>query len=325
MVFEPHGAGITAEEEIGNIMSVFRSANRYRRRDRVRTDRRGWRSVRNRGWGRRSYDRAPRRSTSSGGVESVARFGFVARGVAYVVIGILAFMLAIGTAEHEPDAGGALAAIAAKPLGYLLLWILVFGFAALAVWRAVQVAGAGRTYSGGHRAYAVISGIVYALAFWGTLRFVMHGRTPTPSDAVARDLTGRILSWDGGQVVVLLIGIAILAFGIWQTVRGLRLDFAEDLRMGWMTHGMREAAIWLGRIGYLARGAIVISIGFAAMVAAVNYDAAAAKGIDAVLHDFAGNPFGPWLLMLIALGLIAFGGLSFLEAKHRRTYGGVPV
>ncbi|TCJ99501.1 DUF1206 domain-containing protein [Nocardia alba] len=315
-------------------MSIFRSASAFRRREPVRTDWRSrWRSTRNRGrqstrtrgWGRRTYERAPRRSAGSGALESVARFGFVARGIAYIVIGILAFLLAIGTAEHEPDAGGALAAIAAKPLGYLLLWILVLGFAALAVWRAVQVAGARRTYSGGHRTYAVISGIVYALAFWATLRFVMHGRTPTPSDAVARDLTGRILSWEGGQVVVLAIGAAILVFGFWQAARGLRLDFAAGLRMGWMTHGMREAAIWLGRVGYLARGVIVIAIGFAAMVAAVNYDATAAKGVDAVLHDFAGSPFGPWLLMLIALGLIAFGVLSFLEAKHRRTYGGVPV
>lgn len=48
-------------------------------------------------------------------------------------------------------------------------------------------------------------------------------------------------------------------------------------------------------------------------------------GVDAVLRDFAEMPFGPWLLILVALGLMAFGALSFLEAKHRRTYGGVPV
>jgi hypothetical protein len=29
--------------------------------------------------------------------------------------------------------------------------------------------------------------------------------------------------------------------------------------------------------------------------------------------------------MLVALGLIAFGILSFLEAKWRRTFGGVPA
>ncbi|MGN2637394.1 DUF1206 domain-containing protein [Nocardia takedensis] len=278
-----------------------------------------------RGWGRRASDYRRRRSTTSSGVETAARFGFLARGVAFGVLGILAFMLAIGTAEHEPDPGGAMAAVASKPLGYLLLWILVFGFAALAIWRAVQVANARRTYSGAHRLYAIVSGVVYALAFLATLRYVWNGRTPAPSDAVARDLSTRILSWDGGQVVLLVLGIGILVFGIWQTLRGLRADFVDDLRMGWMTHGARSAVIWLGRFGYAARGVIVVAIGFAAMVAALNYDAAEAKGIDAVLRDFADNPFGPWLLMLVALGLIAFGALSFLEAKHRRTYGGVPV
>jgi hypothetical protein len=44
-----------------------------------------------------------------------------------------------------------------------------------------------------------------------------------------------------------------------------------------------------------------------------------------VLRSFAQSPFGPWLLILVALGLIAFGILSFLEAKWRRTLGGVPV
>ncbi|WP_433654213.1 DUF1206 domain-containing protein [Nocardia sp. CA-128927] len=303
-------------------MSIFRNTNRYRRRDRVGTVRSGrGRS----GWGRRAGGYRRRRSTTSGGLETAARFGFIARGIAYITIGIIGFMLAIGTAEHEPDGGGALAAIATKPLGYLLLWILLFGFAALVVWRVTQIASARRTYSGGHRFYAVISGIVYALAFLGTFRYVVHGRTPKPSDAIARDLTARILSWDGGQVVVLLIGLAIIAFGIWQTILGLSLQFVDDLRMGWMTHGSREAVIWLGRIGYLARGAIVISIGLAAVIAGLNYDPAEAKGIDAVLRDFVGKPFGLWLLILISVGLMAFGVLSFLEAKHRRTYGGVPV
>jgi len=39
----------------------------------------------------------------------------------------------------------------------------------------------------------------------------------------------------------------------------------------------------------------------------------------------ADQPFGPILLILVALGLVAFGLLSFFEAKWRRTYGGVPV
>jgi len=70
---------------------------------------------------------------------------------------------------------------------------------------------------------------------------------------------------------------------------------------------------------------VIIGIGIAAVDAAVTYDAPRAKGVDGVLRSFAQSPFGPWLLILVALGLIAFGILSFFEAKWRRTLGGVPV
>jgi hypothetical protein len=70
---------------------------------------------------------------------------------------------------------------------------------------------------------------------------------------------------------------------------------------------------------------VIVGIGIAALDAAITYDAAKAKGVDGVLRSFAQSPFGPWLLIFVALGLIAFGVLSFVEAKWRRTLGGVPV
>jgi hypothetical protein len=69
-----------------------------------------------------------------------ARLGFVARGIAYIVIGVIAVMVALRVARHEPDTAGAIEVIAAKPFGYLLLWILVIGFVGLAGWRLVQAA-----------------------------------------------------------------------------------------------------------------------------------------------------------------------------------------
>ena len=74
-----------------------------------------------------------------------------------------------------------------------------------------------------------------------------------------------------------------------------------------------------------ARSISAIRSGIAALDAAITYNAAKAKGVDGVLRSFAQTPFGPWLLVLLALGLIAFGILSFFEAKWRRTLGGVPV
>jgi len=69
----------------------------------------------------------------------------------------------------------------------------------------------------------------------------------------------------------------------------------------------------------------VAGIRIAALDAAITYNAAKAEGVDGVLRSFAKTAFGPWLLILVALGLIAFGVLSFFEAKWHRTLGGVPV
>jgi len=255
----------------------------------------------------------------------VARLGFLARGIVYIVVGFIGVMMAAGVARHEPDTAGALAAIASKPLGYLLLWVLVIGFAGLAAWRLVQAATARVHSSDGHRLYALGVGIAYAILFFSTLMFVLHGRTPTGSDAASRDLTARMLSWSGGSAIVSLIGLVIVATGIALLLQGLRTRFIDDLRMGWMKGSTQDLVVWLGRIGYAARGLIVIGIGIAALTAANTDDPARAKGVDGVLREFAQTTFGPWLLILVSLGLIAFGLLSFLEAKWRRTYGGIPV
>ena len=254
-----------------------------------------------------------------------ARAGFIARGICYIVVGIIGVMLALGIARHEPERAGALEAIASKPLGYLLLWILVIGFAGLAVWRLAQAAAAGAHESSRHRLGALASGIGYAIIFFSTLMFVVHGRAPASSDTTARDLTARVLSVSGGRVILVLIGLAIVAVGVITTLRGLRIEFTEDLRMGWMKRSTQDMVVWLGRIGYVARGVVVIGIGIAALVAAASYNPANSKGVDGVLREFAQTLFGPWLLILVALGLIAFGAFSFLEARWRRTSGGIPV
>ena len=116
-----------------------------------------------------------------------ARLGFVARGIAYIVIGVIAIMVALGIAEHSADRAGAIEAIATKPFGYLFLWILVIGFLGLAVWRFVQAAVMRLNLTEGHRVRAFIYGVGYAILFFSTLMFVLHGRTPAASNTSARD------------------------------------------------------------------------------------------------------------------------------------------
>jgi len=251
--------------------------------------------------------------------------GFVARGIAYIVIGVIAVMVAFGVARHEPDSAGAIEAIAAKPFGYLLLWILVIGFLGLAVWRFVQAAVKRLNLTEGHRVRALLCGIGYAIAFYSTLIFVVHGTKPAASDSSARDYTSHVLALDGGRVLVAVAGIVFVAIGIVMAIQGFGAEFTRHLRMGWMSRSTQDTVVRLGQAGYVARAVVIAGIGIAALDAAITYNAAKAKGVDGVLRSFAQSDFGPWLLILVALGLVAFGILSFFEAKWRRTLGGVPV
>jgi len=273
----------------------------------------------------RRYESGSRSAGGSGALNMLARLAFVARGIAYIVIGVIALMLAFGVARHEPDRAGAIEAIATKPFGYLLLWILVIGFFGLALWRFAQAALRRLNLTEGDRVKALLYGIAYAIVFYSTLMFVVHGTKPASSDSSARDYTAQVLSLDGGRVIVAVAGIVLVALGIVMAVRGFGAEFTRQLRMGWMSGGTQDVVVRLGQAGYVARAVLVVGIGIATLDAAITYDAAKAKGVDGVLRSFAQTAFGPWLLILVALGLIAFGIFSFFEAKWRRTVGGVPI
>jgi len=278
----------------------------------------------NRGDHHRRGSWGTRKVAGADAINVLARIGFIARGIIYVIIGVIALMLALGAAKHTPDRAGAVEAIAGKPFGFLLLWILTIGFAALALWRLVQALTERLEPTLIRRLKAFGSAVGYAIAAFTTFMFVQHGRVPTSSDTASRDITATVLSHDGGQFIVLFAGLLIAATGIYMVVQAFNLDFTEYLRMGWMNRRTREIVVLLGRVGYAARGIIVALIGVALVDAAAAYNAAKAEGVDGVLRRIADAPFGPVLLILVALGLIAFGLVSFFEAEWRRTYGGVP-
>jgi hypothetical protein len=189
-----------------------------------------------------------RTAGGSGALNTFARLGFVARGIAYIVIAV---MVALRVARHEPDTAGAIEAIAAEPFGYLLLWILVIGFLGLAGWRLVQAAVRRLNLTEGHRVRALVYGIGYAIAFLSTLMFVVHGTKPAAGDSSARDYTAHVLSLDGGRVIVAVAvavaGIVLAALGVVMAVRGFGAEFTRHLRMGWMSRGTQDAVVRLDR------------------------------------------------------------------------------
>ncbi|QYC41457.1 hypothetical protein Nocox_19240 [Nonomuraea coxensis DSM 45129] len=255
-----------------------------------------------------------RRATDSPAVDRLARVGLVCRAVLYALIGVLAIQIAFGgNGGREADKNGAISEVASLPFGSVILWIMVVGFAALIVW---QVGEAIKARGLKDRAEPIARVAVYAFICAALLTMLLTGETSN-DDERSRDITGKLLDLPGGQILVGAIGLGIIALGVYWMRYGLKKKFREHLKpMPAKASAMMDR---LGLAGYLARGLIAAGAGVFVIQAAVTFDPDKAGGIDATLRAFAETPAGPWLLVVVALGLLLFGVYCLGEARWRRT------
>jgi uncharacterized membrane protein len=262
-----------------------------------------------------------RRAAGSSAMSVLARAGLVARGVLYGLIGIIAIQIALGSTHRQADRSGALRLIAATPFGSVILWLLVIGFAGLTLWRLSEAAF-GAAGPDGHKASQRVGNLgkalIYAVLTWGILKFALGLGAPASSNKQSRDLTATALKYPGGQAAVAVAGVVIAVIGLCLAYQAYREKFRRDLRMGSASPRTRSVVTWLGKAGGIARGVVFVTIGIFLVVAAVDAKPGQAKGVDSALVTLAHTPLGPWLLGLVAFGLVLFGIFSCCEARWRQ-------
>lgn len=252
-----------------------------------------------------------------------ARAGFVARGIIYVLIGVLSLRIAFSGGGQQADRGGAISEIAQKPFGTVLLWLLGIALAGMALWRLSEAAFGQAGPDGGKaskRAMAAGRCVFYGFVAYSVLSFAAgdKGSGSGSSDKNSQDVTAKALDWPGGQWIVGVAGAAVTAAGLWIAVRAVMRKFEKHLKMQEMSARMRKAVAFFGVFGGTARGIVFATAGGFAIAAAVQHQPGKAKGMDDTLRTFAGTPAGPWLLALIAVGLMAFGVFSWANARWRK-------
>ncbi|MFC1414069.1 DUF1206 domain-containing protein [Streptacidiphilus sp. N1-12] len=252
-------------------------------------------------------------------MRTAGRAGFVARGVVYVLIGVLAIEIAFGKGGAEADRQGALRQVAAQPFGLVMLWILVVGFACMTLWRAsLAVFGEGGQKKTGSRILSAGRAVFYASVCWGTAAYAAGSGGQSGSNAKSQDWTASALKLPGGQVLVAIAGVVLCGVGVGVAVSAIRRKFLKKLDTAAMSARARKVVTALGIGGNTARGTVFAGAGVFVVIAAIRFDPDQAKGMDATLRSFAHTPAGPWLLVLIALGLLLFGAFSFASARWRK-------
>jgi hypothetical protein len=257
--------------------------------------------------------------------ERLARIGYAAKGVVYIVVGVLATMTALGIGGEAKGTQGAMRSIARQPFGTIMLSIVAFGLVAYVIWRWVQAVTDADDKGTKAKGIALRlgyagSGFIYAGLALSAARIVFGAREDGKQSA-AQSWTATVMEFPYGNWLVTLAAFGVMGYGVYQCYKGYTAKFRKRLKMGEMTERGMLWATRSGRFGFIARGIIFLLVGLFLIQAAWYYDSSKAKGLDGALQNIIQQPFGPWLLGGIALGLVAYGLYMLIEARYRRIAG----
>ena len=252
--------------------------------------------------------------------ELLSRAGFVARGLIYAIIGVLAFDVAIGHGGKITNQQGALQTVEQQPFGHLLLALLAVGLGGYAVWRLFRAAlghGPEGADSGIERLGALGSGLVYAGLSAIAVK-VLAGSGSSGSSGTAKHTASGVFAWPAGRWLVLVAGLVMLGIALYQFVRGVTKKFLDDDKTEKMGPTMERWITRAGVVGHVARAVVFALIGVFLVKAAIDYQANEAVGLDGALAKLYDRSYGPWFLGAVAAGLVVFGIFSITEARYRR-------
>ena len=241
-------------------------------------------------------------------IERFARLGYVAKGAVYMLVGVLALT------ARSADRRNAIQLINAKPLGKLALVIIALGLAGYAAWRVVSgindAERHGKDAKGlAVRAGSIVRGLFYGAFAYEIVRLLMHHGGGSGSDATSRHWTARAMAHPFGRLAVAAAGLAILGYGAYQIYRAAS---SKRVRKH-LDPKIPDALVAISRFGIAARAVIFGLIGVSLVRAAIRYNPSAAEGTSGAVHQLSG-----WLLIVIALGLIAYGVYACVNARYRR-------
>jgi hypothetical protein len=262
--------------------------------------------------------RTARQASHSEAARFLARAGLTARGVIYILVGWVAVLVALGHGSHEADQTGALQLLAGKPYGLVSLWLLGIGFAAYALWRLSEAAFGvtGDRPGAGPRLKSLARAVIYA--GFSYLTFSVIAGTARSQSGRQQDITASVMQHAGGRVLVGIVGLVIVGCGIALVIEGARKKFMKYLQTGRMNPKTLRVVKLLGMIGTIARGVVFALVGVLVIDAAITHKASESGGIDKALLTLRNQPFGEYLMLLAALGLLVFGVYGLCEARWRK-------
>ncbi len=263
-----------------------------------------------------------KKTASSPIMDRLARLGYGVKGVSYITMGFIAFRSAFGKSSTPTDQIGAIREFGKLPYAQILLWVILIGLISYSLWGLIRAFldpfhkgkdMKGLLARGGY----LLSAITYASFVLPTYELITGVRRGTGSNQTQKFVI-QLMSMPWGRFIVGAIGIGAVAAGLYQIYMGITLNFEKQFKPYALAPEQLSVAKQIGRFGTIARGIVFALVGYFLVLAAYYARPGQAQGFDGALRFLEQQPYGLWLMGIIAAGLIAFGIYALMSAAWFR-------
>jgi len=256
-------------------------------------------------------------------IERLARLGYAAKGVVYVLVGWLAAGAARGLGELPSGSEDVFGNVLHRPFGRTMLAVIALGLLGYTLWRLVAAV------ADPERKGSDVKGLAVRAYYLGSA--VVHGALAAAAVRVLMDGRGRSRVGNGDEMPTHTATLMAQPFGRW-LVGGLGVAFVvAAFYQAWLALGRYRKKLKPYRLpewaqpavgpvvgfGLMARGLVFAIVGGFLVLAAWHARPEEAKGLAGALGTLLAQPAGPWLLGLVAAGLAAYGVFNLLMARYR--------
>lgn len=248
-----------------------------------------------------------------------ARAGCFSLGAVYILIGTWAQLALLRLARPAADEERILQRLREYPGGTVLILCICAGLLGYIAWRLYEAVRDPYRQDGGRagwldRTTTALGALAYGFIVISALKVLAgHGGHGEESQ---RDLARQAMAWPGGRWLMGMLGLAIVAVGIYQLAYVAGGGHRLRIRMDRLRLPARLLAELLACAGFASRAVILWVLGGCVAKAAWTSDPGAVRDTDSAF-DFLGSVHHQ-VFAAVAVGTIAYGTFLWLNGASFR-------
>lgn len=230
---------------------------------------------------------------------------------------MLAFGAAFGISQNSEGKIGVLKFLEEQPFGKVFLGVMGMGLLCYAFWRFFQSISNPENIGDDNRGLSkrigfFFSGLIYTgLGAYAIFKIFSQGSSGQSKSGM---LNPTYLPYAFYAVAA---GLAIKS--IFQFIKAYKGDFLSKFHLSEMSDTQTGKTVkWLGYLGLVSRGIVVGIVSYFFFNAADTAGTGDIKGTADAFTFLNQNSQGPWMVALVAIGLICYGTYMLAMAKYRR-------